>query len=85
MKTRHYVNYGPHIINVTAERMEHHNGVMFTAYAGNCSVRSRHLDNEEIRGLWIDGLCALLGGADDSVRDQLNTIIDIELKAFSVS
>jgi hypothetical protein len=83
MKTRHYVNFGTRVITVAAEIMEHLNGVMFTAYVENCSVRSHYLQNENIRRLWIDGICAILEGADDAVRKELNTIVDIELKAYS--
>jgi hypothetical protein len=81
MKTKHYVNYGPHIINVLAETMEHINGVMFTAYVGVCSVRSHHLLNEEVRRLWIEGVCALIGGGDDNLRAEINSVVELELKA----
>jgi len=83
MRTRHYVNFGTRVITIATEVMEHLSGVMFTAYVENCSVRSHYLQNENIRRLWIDGICAILDGADDAVRKELNNIIEIELKAYS--
>lgn len=83
MRTRHYVNFGTRVITIVTEVMEHLSGVMFTAYVENCSVRSHYLQNENIRRLWIEGICAILDGADDKVRAEINSIIEIELKSFS--
>jgi hypothetical protein len=62
--------------------MENVRSVLFTAYVNNCSVRSHHLQNEEVRNSWVAGVWALLGGGDDDTRAELSGIIDIELKAF---
>lgn len=74
-KTRHYINYGPSVITLLFQSTEHFVGTVVTAYVDNCSVRSHHLQNDAVRDAFIEGVCALVGGADEEFRDTLNDLI----------
>ena len=74
-KTRHHINYGPAVVTLLFQSTEHFIGTVATAYVDNCSIRSHHLQNDAVRESFIEGVCALVGGADNEFRTNLDDII----------
>jgi hypothetical protein len=66
------------VVSLLAQQTEKFQGVVFTAYADNCSCRTHHAHLEETREQFINAVTSLVGG-DDVFRIKLRGIIATEL------
>lgn len=78
-KNKRYINYGPLVINFLFQPADHFVGTVVTAYVDNVSVRSHHLHNDAVRRSFAEAVCALAGGADDELLQQIEDLVTVNI------
>lgn len=81
-QARHYIECGLTVVTLLAQKTDHFQGLVFTAYANDCSVRSHQLGSTPRRDIYVDAVAALAGG-DDEFKDKVRSKIQLELDRAS--
>ncbi len=79
-QARHYIECGLTVVTLLAQKTDHFQGLVFTAYANDCSVRSHQLGSTPRRDIYVDAVAALAGGMDnEEFKNNVRSKIQLEI------